>query len=106
MAPPSAARGVCGAAGARNRTPPAPAATLGILENFDIPALPPEWVDNNGGVPRAEAVHLIAEAERDHYVAVRGPAGRAMTCRQLLQNNEGKHDEKHRERDVDASPSR
>lgn len=51
------------------------AATLGILENFDIPALAPERVDNNGGVPRAEAVHLIAEAERlayadrDKYIA-------------------------------------
>lgn len=51
------------------------AATLGILENFDIPALAPERVDRNGGVPRAEAVHLIAEAERlayadrDEYIA-------------------------------------
>ncbi|MEU1980483.1 gamma-glutamyltransferase family protein [Nocardia sp. NPDC019395] len=51
------------------------AATLGILENFDIPALPPDRVDANGGVPRAEAAHLIAEAERlayadrDKYVA-------------------------------------
>ncbi|NUP25922.1 MAG: gamma-glutamyltransferase family protein, partial [Nocardia sp.] len=51
------------------------AATLGILENFDLPAMGPERVDRNGGVPRAEAVHLIAEAERlayadrDKYVA-------------------------------------
>lgn len=51
------------------------AATLGILENFDLPALPPDHVDRNGGVPRAEAVHLIAEAERlayadrDKYIA-------------------------------------
>ncbi|MFI2230709.1 gamma-glutamyltransferase family protein [Nocardia testacea] len=43
------------------------AATLGILENFDLPALPPEHVDRNGGVPQAEAVHLIAEAERLAY---------------------------------------
>ncbi|WP_459546956.1 gamma-glutamyltransferase family protein [Nocardia sp. X0981] len=51
------------------------AATLGILENFDLPALPPDRVDRNGGVPRVEAVHLIAEAERlayadrDKYIA-------------------------------------
>ncbi|MEU4316416.1 gamma-glutamyltransferase family protein [Nocardia sp. NPDC024068] len=51
------------------------AATLGILENFDIPGLLPERVDRNGGVPRAEAAHLIAEAERlayadrDKYIA-------------------------------------
>ncbi|MFI5717059.1 gamma-glutamyltransferase family protein [Nocardia sp. NPDC051750] len=51
------------------------AATLGILANFDIPALPPERVDRNGGVPPAEAAHLIAEAERlayadrDKYIA-------------------------------------
>ncbi|WP_241386397.1 gamma-glutamyltransferase [Rhodococcus sp. CH91] len=51
------------------------AATLGILENFDLAALPPTEVDADGGVPDAEAVHLIAEAERlayadrDKYVA-------------------------------------
>jgi len=51
------------------------AATLGILENFDLSAFPPADVDANGGVPDAEAVHLIAEAERlayadrDKYVA-------------------------------------
>ncbi|MBH0774880.1 gamma-glutamyltransferase family protein [Nocardia bovistercoris] len=43
------------------------AATLGILENFDLGALKPDRVDANGGVPRAEAVHLIAEAERLAY---------------------------------------
>ncbi|MGW0019314.1 gamma-glutamyltransferase [Rhodococcus sp. NPDC003382] len=51
------------------------AATLGILENFDLSAFPPADVDANGGVPDVEAVHLIAEAERlayadrDKYVA-------------------------------------
>ncbi|MBM7459879.1 gamma-glutamyltransferase [Rhodococcus coprophilus] len=51
------------------------AATLGILENFDLAALGPSEVDANGGVPNAEAVHLISEAERlayadrDKYVA-------------------------------------
>ncbi|WP_280330897.1 gamma-glutamyltransferase [Nocardia wallacei] len=51
------------------------AATLGILENFDLSALPPNDVDNNGGRPQARAVHLISEAERlayadrDKYVA-------------------------------------
>ncbi|MCP2299792.1 gamma-glutamyltranspeptidase / glutathione hydrolase [Nocardia amikacinitolerans] len=43
------------------------AATLGILENFDLAALKPESVDRNGGKPRAEAVHLISEAERLAY---------------------------------------
>ncbi|MFJ1456039.1 gamma-glutamyltransferase [Nocardia sp. N2S4-5] len=51
------------------------AATLGILSNFDLSALPPDNVDNNGGKPNAQAVHLISEAERlayadrDKYVA-------------------------------------
>ncbi|MBO0853349.1 MAG: gamma-glutamyltransferase family protein [Nocardia sp.] len=51
------------------------AATLGILGNTDLSALAPERVDRNGGTPRAEAVHLISEAERlayadrDKYVA-------------------------------------
>ncbi|MGV9746743.1 gamma-glutamyltransferase [Rhodococcus zopfii] len=51
------------------------AATLGILENFDLSEYPPEDVDSNGGVPAAQAVHLISEAERlayadrDKYVA-------------------------------------
>ncbi|MEV0292359.1 gamma-glutamyltransferase family protein [Nocardia sp. NPDC050710] len=43
------------------------AATLGILENFDMAALGPENVDRNGGKPRAEAVHLVSEAERLAY---------------------------------------
>ncbi|WP_024805410.1 gamma-glutamyltransferase [Nocardia sp. BMG51109] len=51
------------------------AATLGILQNFDLPTLPPDTIDGNGGKPKAEAVHLISEAERlayadrDKYVA-------------------------------------
>ncbi len=51
------------------------AATLGILANFDLGSLPPTNLDRNGGVPNAEAVHLISEAERlaysdrDKYVA-------------------------------------
>lgn len=51
------------------------AATLGILENFDLAAIGPHDVDRNGGKPTAEAVHLISEAERlayadrDKYVA-------------------------------------
>ncbi|VFA91423.1 Gamma-glutamyltranspeptidase precursor [Nocardia farcinica] len=43
------------------------AATLGILENFDLAALGPQEVDRDGGTPRAEAVHLVAEAERLAY---------------------------------------
>lgn len=43
------------------------AATLGILENFDLAALAPQNPDLDGGTPRAEAVHLIAEAERLAY---------------------------------------
>ncbi|OCF89676.1 gamma-glutamyltransferase family protein [Nocardia brasiliensis] len=49
------------------------AATLGILENFDLAALPPDNLGSgsdtarNGGKPKAEAVHLIAEAERLAY---------------------------------------
>ena len=51
------------------------AATLGILENFDLGSLGPDRPDRNGGTPNAEAVHLISEAERlayadrDKYVA-------------------------------------
>ncbi|MGW0053977.1 gamma-glutamyltransferase [Nocardia nova] len=51
------------------------AATLGILENFDLAGLPPDRLDRNGGTPKAEAVHLISEAERlayadrDKYIA-------------------------------------
>ncbi|MFG1795046.1 gamma-glutamyltransferase [Nocardia sp. NPDC049149] len=49
------------------------AATLGILENFDLAALRPDNLANggdsalNGGKPKAEAVHLISEAERLAY---------------------------------------
>ncbi|MEV6426922.1 gamma-glutamyltransferase family protein [Nocardia sp. NPDC051463] len=43
------------------------AATLGILENFDLAALRPDTVDHNGGKPKAEAVHLVSEAERLAY---------------------------------------
>ncbi|MGW4737241.1 gamma-glutamyltransferase family protein [Nocardia xishanensis] len=43
------------------------AATLGILANFDLAALKPEAIDRNGGKPKAEAVHLISEAERLAY---------------------------------------
>ncbi|MEV0246529.1 gamma-glutamyltransferase family protein [Nocardia sp. NPDC050712] len=43
------------------------AATLGILENFDLSGLKPENLDANGGKPKAEAVHLISEAERLAY---------------------------------------
>ncbi|MBD0323764.1 MAG: gamma-glutamyltransferase family protein [Aldersonia sp.] len=51
------------------------AATLGILENFDLATMGPTNVDRNGGKPTAQAVHLISEAERlayadrDKYVA-------------------------------------
>lgn len=57
------------------------AQTLGILENFDLAALAPDKGEPgtefalNGGKPKPEAVHLIAEAERlayadrDKYVA-------------------------------------
>ncbi|MFI5775810.1 gamma-glutamyltransferase [Nocardia sp. NPDC051570] len=51
------------------------AATLGILANFDLAALPPDNLDRNGGKPKVQAVHLISEAERlayadrDKYVA-------------------------------------
>ncbi len=43
------------------------AATLGMLENFDMAALAPDNIDRNGGKPKAEAVHLISEAERLAY---------------------------------------
>ncbi|MBF6059647.1 gamma-glutamyltransferase [Nocardia terpenica] len=51
------------------------ASTLGILANFDLSKLPPDSLDRNGGKPKAQAVHLISEAERlayadrDKYVA-------------------------------------
>ncbi|WP_442800011.1 gamma-glutamyltransferase family protein [Nocardia sp. NBC_01730] len=43
------------------------AATLGILENFDLAAMRPDDIDRNGGKPNAQAVHLISEAERLAY---------------------------------------
>jgi gamma-glutamyltranspeptidase/glutathione hydrolase len=43
------------------------AATLGILENFDLAALRPDNLDHHGGKPKPEAVHVISEAERLAY---------------------------------------
>ena len=43
------------------------AATLGILSHTNLSAMKPLKVDNNGGVPSPEAVHLISEAERLAY---------------------------------------
>ena len=43
------------------------AATLGILSHADLSAMKPLKVDNNGGVPSPEAVHIISEAERLAY---------------------------------------
>lgn len=51
------------------------AATLGILEAFDLGKFKPASVDENGGEPDPLAVHLVTEAERmayadrDKYVA-------------------------------------
>lgn len=51
------------------------AATLGMLENLDLAPLGPAHPDANGGRPTAEAVQMIAQAERlayadrDKYVA-------------------------------------
>ncbi|MGC3980623.1 MAG: gamma-glutamyltransferase [Steroidobacteraceae bacterium] len=51
------------------------AQTLSILERFDLAALKPKQPTLHGGVPSAQAVHLIADAERlayadrDRYVA-------------------------------------
>ncbi|KQU03329.1 gamma-glutamyltransferase [Rhodococcus sp. Leaf7] len=51
------------------------ASTMGILSNFDMAKYAPTTLDADGGVPTAEGVHLIAEAERlayadrDKYVA-------------------------------------
>jgi len=51
------------------------ASAMGILENFDLPAMAPTNVDGEGGEPQVQAVHLISEAERlayadrDKYVA-------------------------------------
>ncbi|MDF1482405.1 gamma-glutamyltransferase family protein [Extensimonas sp. H3M7-6] len=43
------------------------AATLGMLENFDLPSLPPTALDALGGQPQAQAVHWVTEAERLAY---------------------------------------
>lgn len=51
------------------------AQTLGILAHFDLAAYPPLQRENEGGIPQAQAVHLVTEAERlayadrDQYVA-------------------------------------
>ncbi|OZF55780.1 gamma-glutamyltransferase [Rhodococcus sp. 14-2470-1b] len=51
------------------------ASTMGILSNFDLGQYAPTDMDADGGVPTAEGVHLISEAERlayadrDFYVA-------------------------------------
>ncbi|MGB3769864.1 MAG: gamma-glutamyltransferase [Rhodococcus sp. (in: high G+C Gram-positive bacteria)] len=51
------------------------ASTMGILSHFDMSKYGPTSVDADGGVPDAEGVHLIAEAERlayadrDKYIA-------------------------------------
>lgn len=43
------------------------AQTLGILENFDLAAVPPTGVDIEGGKPSVLGVHLVSEAERLAY---------------------------------------
>jgi gamma-glutamyltranspeptidase/glutathione hydrolase len=49
--------------------------TLGMLENFDLALYPPTDPENEGGIPNALGLHLIAEAERlafadrNYYVA-------------------------------------
>jgi gamma-glutamyltranspeptidase / glutathione hydrolase len=51
------------------------AQALGILENFDLAALRPTAMDNDGGRPTVQGVHLVSEAQRlayadrDRYVA-------------------------------------
>ncbi|MBJ7288587.1 gamma-glutamyltransferase family protein [Williamsia sp.] len=51
------------------------ASAMGILSNFDLASMGPRDRNRNGGVPTAQAVHLISEAERlayadrDKYVA-------------------------------------
>lgn len=41
--------------------------TLGVLNNFDLSQYPPTQVGLDGGLPDAEAIHLISEAERMAY---------------------------------------
>jgi gamma-glutamyltranspeptidase / glutathione hydrolase len=43
------------------------AQTLGILDNFDLAALPPTGVNIEGGKPAVQAVHLVSEAQRLAY---------------------------------------
>jgi gamma-glutamyltranspeptidase / glutathione hydrolase len=43
------------------------AATLGILENFDLPSQPPTAMDAQGGQPSPMGVHWVTEAERLAY---------------------------------------
>ncbi len=51
------------------------ASTMGILSNFDLPAMGPTDVNRDGGRPNPAAVHLVDEAERlayadrDKYIA-------------------------------------
>jgi gamma-glutamyltranspeptidase / glutathione hydrolase len=51
------------------------AATLGILESFELGGYKPQTIDLTGGKPQVAGVHLIAEAERlayadrDKYIA-------------------------------------
>lgn len=51
------------------------AQALGVLQHFDLAALPPQGVDADGGRPDALAVHLVTEAlrlafaDRNRYVA-------------------------------------
>lgn len=43
------------------------AATLSMLSDRDLAAYPPTEVDDDGGLPAPEAVHLVTEAERLAY---------------------------------------
>ena len=43
------------------------AQTLGILENFDLAAVPPTGITIEGGKPAIQAVHLVSEAQRLAY---------------------------------------
>ncbi len=43
------------------------AQTLGILDNFNLAALPPTAVSGEGGKPAVQAVHLVSEAQRLAY---------------------------------------
>ena len=43
------------------------AQTLGILDNFDLAAMPPTGINIEGGKPAVQAVHLVSEAQRLAY---------------------------------------